>query len=88
MKSFLKCELKFVVSLVIGFIILNGFVYILTKLVAFPHYFKWVFEGSIVAFGLYFIYFLYQFFKVLLFGNKRDCQNIVGRIASWLSSLV
>ena len=66
---------------------MNGFVYILTKLVASPHYFMWVFEGSIVAFSLYVIYFLYQFFKVLLFGDKRNCQNVVGRVASWLSNL-
>lgn len=85
MVSFLKCELKFIVGLVIGLIIVNGFVYVVAKIWALSRYSIWVFEGSIVALILYFFY---QFFKVLLFGNKSDCQNLVKRVASWLSSLV
>lgn len=88
MKSFFKCELKFIFWLVIGLIILNCFVYIVTKLIAFSDYFIWIFEGSILVLILYSFYFFYQFFKTLIFKNTSECKNLKQRIASWLSSMV
>lgn len=87
MLSFLKCELQFIILLLVGLIILNGFVYGISKLLSSPAYLIWVFEGSVVAFALYFCYFCYQFLKIMIFGYKGECKNLMQRIASWLSSL-
>lgn len=87
MWSFLKCELRFVWWLLIGLMILNSFVYGLSKLLAFPSYFILVFEGSLLALALYICYFIYQFLKLLIFGYMGECKNLMQRMASWLSSL-
>ena len=84
---FLKCELRFVCWLLIGLMILNSFVYLLAKLLSFPSYFIWFFEGSLLALALYIGYFIYQFLKTLIFGYAGECKNVMQRTASWLSSL-
>ncbi|AOO64866.1 hypothetical protein SHALO_1086 [Sulfurospirillum halorespirans DSM 13726] len=84
---FLKCELRFVCWLLIGLMILNSFVYGLAKLLAFPSYFIWVFEGSLLALALYICYFIYQFLKTLIFGYTGECKNLMQRTANWLSNL-
>jgi len=84
---FFKCELRFIFWLLIGLTILNGFVYLLAQLLVFPSYFLKVFETSILSLPLYACYFIYQFFKILIFGYTGECKNLMQKIACWLSSL-
>lgn len=84
--SFIKCEGKFIIYLLIGLILLNvlGFI------------FQYLFNSallisigmSIIVLMVYFIYFLFGIVKFILLKKEFKCMDINRRVASWLSSLV
>lgn len=84
--SFIKCEGKFIIYLLIGLILLNALGFI----------FQYLFNSallisiamSIIALMVYFIYFLFGIVKFILLKKEFKCIDINKRVASWLSSLV
>jgi hypothetical protein len=84
--SFIKCESKFIIFLLIGLILLNGLGFI----------FQYLFNSallisigmSIIIFIMYFLYFIFGIIKFIILKKEFKCMDINRRLASWLSSLV
>ncbi len=85
-RKFLQCELKFIFWLISGLIILNA-MSILLHIVFHTDYFISIII-SVIVFGIYLIYFIYQIIKLSLFKIDYKCMNIQQRVNSWLSSLI
>lgn len=84
--GFIKCEIKFMVFLIIGIVLLN----ILGLL------FQYIFNSALlisigmsaIIFIVYFLYFVFGIIKYMIFKKDYECVDIRKRVASWLSSLV
>lgn len=85
-KSFIKCESKFIILLLIGIVLLNisGFI------------FQDIFNSALlisismsgIVFIAHFIYFIYGVIKFTILKKEYECLDIKKRVTSWLSSLI
>lgn len=85
-KSFIKCEFKFFVFLLLGIILLNILGVVLQNI--FNTTLLISISISLIALLMYFIYFIYTVIKIVIFKSNYECLNIKQRISSWLSSLI
>ena len=84
--GFIKCEIKFMVFLIIGIVLLN----ILGLL------FQYIFNSALlisigmsaIIFIMYFLYFVFGVIKFTILKKDYECLDIRKRVASWLSSLI
>lgn len=80
-KTFVKCELKFILLLTLGIILLNIvgmlFQYNFISIVI-----------SLIIFCFYISYFIFGIIKYTIFKKEYKCMDIKKRVASWLSSLI
>lgn len=80
-KSFVKCELKFIIFLMLGITLLNVvgmlFQYTFISIVI-----------SAIMFCLYMPYFIFGIIKYTILKKDYTCVDIRRRVASWLSSLI
>jgi hypothetical protein len=80
-KSFIKCELKFILLLILGIGLLN----IVGML------FQYTFISIVITailFCFYVIYFIFGIIKYSIFKKDYQCVDIRKRVNSWLSSLI
>ncbi len=84
--GFIKCEIKFILFLIIGIVLLN----ILGLL------FQYIFNSALlisigmsaIIFIVYFLYFVFGVIKFTILKKDYECLDIRKRVASWLSSLI
>jgi len=79
--TFIKCESKFILFLILGIILLN----IVGML------FQYTFISIIITLimsCLYGLYFLFGVVKYILLKKEYICLDIKKRVANWLSSLI
>lgn len=84
--GFIKCEIKFMVFLIIGIVLLN----ILGLL------FQYIFNSAVlisigmsaIIFIVYFLYFVFGVIKFIILKKDYKCLDIRKRVASWFSSLI
>jgi ABC-type uncharacterized transport system permease subunit len=80
-KSFIKCELKFILLLILGI----GLLTIVGML------FQYTFISIVITailFCFYVIYFIFGIIKYSIFKKDYQCVDIRKRVNSWLSSLI
>jgi ABC-type uncharacterized transport system permease subunit len=80
-KGFVKCELKFILLLILGISLLN-IVGIL---------FQYTFISIVISaimFCFYILYFIFGIVKYSIFKKDYECVDIRKRVNSWLSSLI
>lgn len=80
-KSFIKCELKFILLLILGISLLN----IIGML------FQYTFISivlTLIMFCFYMIFLIFGIIKYSIFKKDYECVDIRKRVNSWLSSLI
>ena len=80
-KSFVKCELKFIIFLILGISLLN------IVGILFQYTFISIVISAII-FCFYIPYFIFGMIKYTIFKKDYECIDIRKRVASWLSSLI